>query len=59
MGQLDLDFEALELPAEPSLTLNVYTAAAETQTHDGLRFLASWLASEHGSDTASSQVSPP
>ena len=30
VGQLDLDFEALELPSEPGLQLNVYTAAAGT-----------------------------
>src|SRR3954471_19760765 len=35
VGQLDLDFEALELPAEPGLQLNIYTAAANTPTADG------------------------
>lgn len=45
-GQLDLDFESLELPSEPGLYLNVYTAAEGTPTADGLRLLASWAASQ-------------
>lgn len=46
VGQLDLDFEAMELPAEPGLQLNIYTAAANTPTADGLKLLASWAASQ-------------
>jgi transcriptional regulator with XRE-family HTH domain len=46
VGQLDLDFEALELPAEPGLQLNIYTAPADTPTADGLKLLASWAASQ-------------
>lgn len=45
VGQLDLDFEALEVPSEPGLQLNIYTAAAGTPTADGLKLLASWAAS--------------
>ena len=48
VGQLDLDFEAMELPAEPGLQLNIYTAAANTPTADGLKLLASWAASQEG-----------
>ncbi|MFC8529282.1 helix-turn-helix transcriptional regulator [Nocardia sp. NPDC057227] len=44
VGQLDLDFEALELPSEPGLQLNIYTAPAGTPTADGLALLASWAA---------------
>jgi transcriptional regulator with XRE-family HTH domain len=51
VGQLDLDFEALELPAEPGLQLNVYTAAADTPTADGLKLLASWAAGHDDLDT--------
>lgn len=47
VGQLDLDFEALALPAEPGLQLNIYTAAAGTPTADGLKLLASWTASQN------------
>ncbi|MFN8082713.1 MAG: helix-turn-helix transcriptional regulator [Dermatophilaceae bacterium] len=46
VGQLDLDFEAMELPSEPGLQLNVYTAAVGTPTADALKLLASWLASQ-------------
>ncbi|MFB7719991.1 helix-turn-helix domain-containing protein [Nocardia sp. NPDC056100] len=45
VGQLDLDVESMELPAEPGLLLIVYTAAAGTPTADGLALLASWAAS--------------
>jgi hypothetical protein len=44
VGQLDLDFEAMELPSEPGLQLNIYTAAAGTPASDGLKLLASWAA---------------
>ena len=46
VGQLDLDFEAMELPSEPGLLLNIYTAAPNTPTADGLKLLASWAASQ-------------
>ena len=46
VGQLDLDFEALELPSEPGLRLNIYTAAEGTPTSDGLKLLATWVASQ-------------
>jgi transcriptional regulator with XRE-family HTH domain len=46
VGQLDLDFEAMPLPADPGLQMNVYTAAAGTPTADGLKLLASWAASQ-------------
>jgi transcriptional regulator with XRE-family HTH domain len=46
VGQLDLDFESMELASEPGCRLNIYTAAAGTPTHDGLRLLASWAASQ-------------
>ena len=51
VGQLDLDFEALELPSEPGLHLNVYTAPAGTPTADALKLLASWAASEQSLPT--------
>lgn len=44
VGDLDLTYEALELPSEPGLTLIVYTAEAGTPTHDALELLASWAA---------------
>lgn len=47
VGRLDLDVEPLELAAEPSLHLNVYTAPTGTPTADNLALLASWAASNH------------
>jgi transcriptional regulator with XRE-family HTH domain len=44
VGTLHLDFEAMEFPAHPGLTLLAYTAAAGTPTADSLRLLASWAA---------------
>ncbi|MEV4175228.1 helix-turn-helix transcriptional regulator [Nonomuraea sp. NPDC049709] len=46
VGQLDLDFESMELPSEPGLTLNVYTATPGSPTADGLKMLASWAATQ-------------
>jgi PAS domain-containing protein len=46
VGQLDLDFESMELSSTPGLQLNVYTAAAGTPTADALKLLASWAASQ-------------
>ncbi len=46
VGQLDLDFEAMELPSEPGLQLNIYTAAANTPTADSIKLLAAWAASQ-------------
>jgi transcriptional regulator with XRE-family HTH domain len=44
VGRLDLNFEAMEFPAHPGLTLLVYTAPAGTPTADALKMLASWAA---------------
>jgi len=46
VGQLDLDFESMELPSEPGLQLNIYTAATGTPTADKLKLLASWAVSQ-------------
>ncbi|RZK71013.1 MAG: transcriptional regulator, partial [Rhodococcus sp. (in: high G+C Gram-positive bacteria)] len=59
VGQLDLDFEALELPSEPGLQLNIYTAAAGTPTADALKLLASWLASQEPLGTEHTAPSRP
>ncbi len=46
VGRLDLDVESMELPVEPGLLLNVYTAPAGTASADGLALLASWAADQ-------------
>jgi transcriptional regulator with XRE-family HTH domain len=47
VGELDLTFESMELPSEPGLVLNVYTAPAGSPTADALKLLASWAAIRH------------
>lgn len=44
VGRLELDYEALELPADAGLQLNVYTAMPGSPSDDGLKMLASWAA---------------
>ena len=44
VGELELSYEAMELPANPGLTLLVYTAAKDSPTADSLKLLASWAA---------------
>jgi len=46
VGRLDLNYESMELPSEPGLVLNVYTAAPDTATADALTMLASWAATQ-------------
>jgi transcriptional regulator with XRE-family HTH domain len=48
VGRLDLNFEAMEFPSHPGLTLLVYTAPANTPTADALKVLASWAATTDG-----------
>ena len=49
VGDLTLDFDAMELPAQPGLTLTAYSATPGTPDHDALRLLATWAATEHPS----------
>jgi transcriptional regulator with XRE-family HTH domain len=44
VGRLELDFEALELPSDPGLQLNVYTAVPGSPSEEGLTLLATWAA---------------
>jgi MmyB-like transcription regulator ligand binding domain/Helix-turn-helix domain len=46
VGRLDLNFESMELPTEPGLQLNVYTAAAGGPAADKLALLASWASAQ-------------
>jgi transcriptional regulator with XRE-family HTH domain len=56
VGTLDLDFEAMDLPAHPGLTLLTYTAAAGTPTADSLKMLASWAATAEQTGDLPAQV---
>lgn len=44
VGELELRYEALELPSDPGLTLFTYFPQPETATAERLRLLASWAA---------------
>jgi transcriptional regulator with XRE-family HTH domain len=46
VGALDVTYEAFELPAEPGLTMLVYTAEPASATRDALDLLASWAATQ-------------
>jgi hypothetical protein len=41
---LELTYEALELPADPGLTMVTYTAEPGSASQEALDFLASWAA---------------
>ena len=44
VGDLELTYEVLALPADPGLSLVVYGAEPGSASHDGLKLLASWAA---------------
>jgi len=46
VGDLDLTYEAYDLPADPGLRMLVYTAEPATPTADALSMLASWAATQ-------------
>jgi transcriptional regulator with XRE-family HTH domain len=51
IGLLDLMFEAMALEADEGLTLTAYTAEPGTPSHDGLKLLASWAATNQREDS--------
>ncbi|MGW2938170.1 helix-turn-helix transcriptional regulator [Streptomyces sp. NPDC001156] len=51
VGVITLDFDAMELPAQPGLTLTAYSAAPGTPDHDLLQLLATWAATEASHST--------
>ncbi len=44
VGDLELTFESLDMPADPGLRITTYTAEPGTASADGLSLLASWSA---------------
>lgn len=46
VGRLELMYDTLELPADPGLTMLVYTAEPASPSADALTLLASWAASD-------------
>jgi transcriptional regulator with XRE-family HTH domain len=55
VGRLDLAFDAMEIPTDPSLTMTCYTAEPGTASDENLKLLASWAAT----NSAQITVVPP
>ncbi len=45
VGDLELDYEAFELPGDPGQRINVYTAPPDSPSQEALNLLASWTVS--------------
>jgi hypothetical protein len=50
-GDIEVTGEALDIPADPGLTIIAYTVEPASQSADALRFLASWSAEQLPSAT--------
>jgi len=53
VGELDLTFEAMELAADPGLSIVTYTAEPGSRSAEGLNLLASWTATLQHEQTIS------
>ncbi|MEE2058385.1 helix-turn-helix transcriptional regulator [Rhodococcus artemisiae] len=56
VGRLELAYEALDLPADTGLQLNVYTAVPGSPSDDGLKLLTSWAATTPAAPEPSAAV---
>ncbi|GAA1846676.1 helix-turn-helix transcriptional regulator [Agromyces salentinus] len=59
VGDLDLNYESMDLPSEPGLVLNVYTAPAGSASADALKLLASWAATNEAALMADAPIVAP
>ncbi|MCC2031486.1 helix-turn-helix transcriptional regulator [Microbacterium allomyrinae] len=50
VGDLELVYEAFDLPADPGLSMSTYTAEPGTASADALKVLASWAATSDSAD---------
>ncbi|GAA3703629.1 helix-turn-helix transcriptional regulator [Arthrobacter ginkgonis] len=57
VGDLDLDYEAMELPADPGLVVITYTAEPGSPSQDALNLLASWTAGTEPADRTADRTS--
>src|SRR5829696_6815227 len=58
VGDLELTYEVLALPADPGLSLVVYGAEPDSTSQDGLKLLASWAASVDQVEQAAAAQAP-
>jgi hypothetical protein len=56
VGDLELDFEALELAGDPGQRINVYTAPPDSASEEALSLLASWTAREPASTATAAHL---
>jgi hypothetical protein len=52
VGDLELDYEAFELPGDVGQRINVYTAPPKSASEEALNLLASWTARQPATATA-------
>ena len=58
VGDLHLNFEAMELPADPGLSFLAFSAPAGSPDDDALRLLASWAATHDLTDALEAPQAP-
>ena len=58
VGELTLNFERFDLPAENGLTMFTYTAEPGTRSAESLNLLASWTATPHTPENNHSHLKP-
>jgi hypothetical protein len=51
VGDLELTYDSMELPADPGLTVHVHTAEPASASADALNLLASWAATSRAAAT--------
>jgi transcriptional regulator with XRE-family HTH domain len=52
VGELELDYEVMEVSADDGLAITVYTADPASRSQEALDLLGSWIAPEHSTTTA-------
>ena len=58
VGDMHLNFEAMELPADPGMSLLAFSADAGSRDDDALRLLASWAATRELADALEAPQAP-
>ena len=56
VGDLELAYEAMEMPADPGLTMFAYTAEPASPSEERLKLLASWAATDAAAAAAAAAV---
>jgi MmyB-like transcription regulator ligand binding domain len=59
VGELELSYNRIELPADPGLTIVAYTAEPGSRSAEAFSLLASWAATEEADETVASAARAP